>query len=238
MQLWVGTSGYSYKEWKGSFYPEKLPAAKMLQHYAEQLPSVEINNTFYRLPRVSVLEAWVEQVPDDFRFVIKASRRITHLKRLKDAGDETEYLFTALESLESRLGAVLFQLPPNLKMDLERLDAFLDLLPRGRRIAFEFRHETWFDDAVLGRLRDHECALVTADTDDEGPVAEAARRLEPTASWGYVRLRRGTYTDDEVAAWADRIRDTGWEGAFVFFKHEGEGSAPALAATMRTCFDG
>ena len=153
MQLHVGTSGFSYKEWKGPFYPGDLPAKAMLGFYAERLGSVEINNTFYRLPKASVLEAWCEQVPEAFRFVIKASRRITHFKRLKDAGDETAYLLRTVAALGERLGCLLFQLPPNLKLDLPRLDAFLRELPAGVPAAFEFRHPSWACAEVLDRLR-------------------------------------------------------------------------------------
>ena len=227
MELLVGTSGYSYKEWKGSFYPEDLGASGMLGHYAAKLPTVEINNTFYRLPNEGVLESWAGQVPEGFRFAIKASRRITHNKRLKDAGDETEYLFRVLAALGAKLGCVLFQLPPNLKCDLERFDAFLELLPRGARCAFEFRHESWLDDGVHERLRAGNHALVTADT-DEAPADE----IVATADWGYVRLRQEDYDGEALRAWAKRIGGQGWGSAFVFFKHESEGSAPALAARL------
>ena len=148
MNVYTGTSGYSYKEWQGVFYPEKIPANKMLAFYAGELPAVEINNTFYRLPKASVLEQWRSQVPDGFRFIIKASRRITHIKRLKDAEDETTYLFETLQSLKNTLGVVLFQLPPFLRKDLERLAEFIAILPAQSRASFEFRHPTWYDDEV------------------------------------------------------------------------------------------
>ena len=158
MDLRIGTSGYSYKEWQGDFYPEKIASGDMLAFYGERLSSVEINNTFYRLPRASVLETWAEAVPDDFRFVIKSSRRITHMKRLKDAGDETGYLMETLGALGPKLGAVLFQLPPNMKKDVDRLATFLDLIP-GVPAAFEFRHETWIDDEVHTLLGERGCTL-------------------------------------------------------------------------------
>lgn len=227
MELLVGTSGFSYKEWKGSFYPDDLPDAQMLAHYASKLPTVEINNTFYRLPKESVLEAWAAQVPDAFRFAIKASRRITHNKRLKDAADETEYLFRVLAALEAKLGCVLFQLPPNMKKDAERLHAFLALLPPGARCAFEFRHPSWMDEEVFALLRARNCALVAADTDDN-----PADEIVPTADWGYLRLRKEDYDKKAVTAWAKRIGAQQWGEAFVFFKHEGEGSAPALALAL------
>jgi uncharacterized protein YecE (DUF72 family) len=226
MQLYVGTSGYSYAEWKGSFYPEDLPAKKMLAYYAERLSSVEINNTFYRLPTGSVLEGWTEQVPESFRFSIKASRRITHFARLKpDAFEPTEYMMSAVNSLGSRLGVVLFQLPPNMKRDLERLLAFLEVLPAGTRAAFEFRHESWRDDRVHDALRAHGMALVCADTEESAEDEP----IVPTAPWGYLRLRRPDYADADVQRWVKRVADTGWERAFVFFKHEDEGAGPRLA---------
>jgi uncharacterized protein YecE (DUF72 family) len=231
MHVWAGTSGYSYKEWKGSFYPEKLAAADMLAHYARRLSAVEINNTFYRLPKTSVLDAWAAQVPEGFRFVIKASRRITHLKRLKDVDEETGYLLETVTTLGPRLGALLFQLPPNLKRDLDRLDAFLALLPRGPRAAFEFRHESWLDDEVFARLRARDCALCVADTED-GLDAPAIS----TASWGYLRLRRPEYSDAELDEWAARVRGQTWSDAFIFFKHEDEASGPLLAEAFRRRF--
>ena len=185
MRFSVGTSGYSYKEWKGHFYPEDLAADQMLRFYATKLPAVEINNTFYRLPKASVLENWAEQVPGDFRFALKASRRITHLKRLKEADEETDYLLRTVQTLGDRLGVILFQLPPYLKKDLPRLQQFLELLDDTTRAAFEFRDESWFDDEVFDALRQHGCALCLSDVDDE-PAPE----LVSTAGWGYFRLRR------------------------------------------------
>ena len=231
MELWTGTSGYSYKEWKGSFYPEKLAAKDMLAHYAERLPSVEINSTFYRLPKVSVLESWAEQVPDRFRFVIKASRRITHLKRLNDVQDETEYLLSAVRALGDRLGAVLYQLPPNLRKDLPRLEAFLALLTDDTPAAFEFRHPSWYDDEILDCLREHDCALCLADTGDEDDAP-----FTSTASWGYLRLRRPDYSEAELEEWAQRINAQGWERAYVFFKHEDEGAGPRMATDFLARF--
>lgn len=227
MDLWVGTSGYSYKEWKGSFYPEKLPDGEMLRHYAERLPAVEINNTFYRLPKASVLESWAAQVPDGFRFVLKASRRITHIKRLRDAGDETTYLYQTALSLGSHMGVVLFQLPPNFRKDLERLEGFLDALPSGRGAAVEFRHETWFDPEVYAALGRHGCALCQSDTDDE-PVKDLVR----TTDWGYLRLRKEKYTRKAIEKIVDQVRTQGWGSAYVFFKDEGEGRGPKYAQQL------
>ena len=167
MQLRVGTSGYSYKEWKGSFYPEKLKPAEMLGYYAERLPAVEINNTFYRMPKRTVLETWAQQVPESFRFAVKASRRITHFKRLKEVEEETSFLLGNLAVLGERLGVVLFQLPPTLKADLPRLERFLDLLDGGPRAVLEFRHASWLEDDVIDCLRARGVALCLADTDDQ-----------------------------------------------------------------------
>ena len=225
MNLHVGTSGYSYKEWKGSFYPEDLKADEMLRYYGTQLPAVEINNTFYRLPRASVLESWAAQVPEAFRFAIKASRRITHLKRLKGAEDETGYLLETVKTLGDRLGVILFQLPPFLKKDLPRLEQFMELLDDGTRAVFEFRHASWLDDGVLECLEARGCALCISETDDE-PRPE----LVPTAGYGYLRLRRTGYAPADLTRWADKIGAQPWEDVYVFFKHEDEGAGPALAA--------
>ena len=233
MELHVGTSGYSYKEWKGSFYPDDLSPKAMLAYYAERLGAVEINNTFYRLPKVSVLESWAEQVPERFRFSIKASRRITHFARMKpEARDPTEYLLSTVATLGERLGAVLFQLPPNLKKDAERLSGFLDMLPSGTPGAFEFRHPSWHDDEVADLLRSRGMALVCADTDDDADDEPIVR----TSEWGYLRLRRPDYADTDLARWAERIHETAWERVMVFFKHEDEGAGPRLAARFEERF--
>jgi len=223
--LYVGTSGYSYKEWKGSFYPEKIPAKDMLSFYASRLQAVELNNTFYRLPQRSMVESWKSQVPENFRFSVKASQRITHFKRLKDAADETRYMLETVSALEDRLGVVLFQLPPNMKKDLERLETFLKGLPADTPAAFEFRHPTWFDDDVLELLRSQNRALCVSDT-DELPV----NHIDKTADWGYMRLRRVKYSEAELKEWIQRMRAQDWKRTFVFFKHEDEGTGPKLAA--------
>ena len=224
MKRYVGTSGFSYKEWRGTFYPEKFPEKQMLGYYAERLTAVEINNTFYRMPRASVLENWSSQVPDGFRFIIKASRKITHFGRLNNVGDETEYLVNTTQTLGPKLGAILFQLPGNFKKDLERLEAFLNLLPAGTRAAFEFRHESWFDDTVYELLGRHQVALCLSDSEDE-PLAE----LTGTTSWGYLRLRRERYNNADLKAWLERAEAQGWDEVFVFFKHEEAGAGPELA---------
>jgi uncharacterized protein YecE (DUF72 family) len=228
MELYAGTSGFSYPAWKGVFYPAELPADRWLAHYATQLGGVEINNTFYRMPKRSVLEGWAAQTPEGFRFAVKASQRITHQKRLKEAGDETRYLLGVVGALGAKLGALLFQLPPNLKCDLERFDAFAELLPEGTPAAFEFRHPSWRDEAVLARLRARGFAWVVSDTDEE-PQAE----LRTTAPFAYLRLRRERYEPADLAAWAARIAAAPVERALAFFKHEDAGVGPRLAAELR-----
>jgi uncharacterized protein YecE (DUF72 family) len=230
-RLFVGTSGYSYKEWKGSFYPEKLAAKDMLPYYAERLKAVELNNTFYRLPQRSMVESWKAQVPADFRFSVKASQRITHFKRLKEVGDETKYMLDTVSALEDRLGVVLFQLPPKMKKDLERFEDFLKILPTNIKATFEFRHPTWFEDDVLELLRQQKRALCISDT-DELP----ASHIDRTADWGYLRLRRVAYSKEDLDAWIQRIKDQEWETVFVFFKHEDEGTGPKLAAQFISQF--
>ena len=225
MDLRVGTSGYSFKEWRGTFYPENIAADEMLQFYAGKLPAVEINNTFYRLPRKNVLENWAGQVPNSFRFALKASRRITHLKRLKNAQDETKYLLETTAILGPRLGVLLFQLPPNLQKDTGRLETFLDTLSPGTKAAFEFRHASWLDEEVFDTLRARGCALVLADDDARDEPA-----LTRTAEWGYLRLRRSDYSEDDLSSWVARIHSQGWTEAFVFFKHEEGGNSPSVAA--------
>jgi uncharacterized protein YecE (DUF72 family) len=223
MQLHAGTSGFSYKEWKGSFYPEKMKEADMLPYYAERFDTVELNNTFYRLPNESTLQQWAAKVPERFRFSLKASRIITHIRRLKEVADPTAYLYRVTESLGAARGPVLFGLPPNMKQDLDRLRAFLDLVPPGVPTAIEFRHESWHDDAVFGALRERGVALCIAQTaDDETP-------LVATAAWGYLRLRREAYSVAELKEWRERIAAQDWGEAFVYFKHEDAGVGPRLA---------
>ena len=228
MRLRAGTSGFSYKEWKGPFYPETLADKDMLRFYAERLSTVEINSTFYRMPKASVLEGWKEKVPEDFIFVLKASRRITHHARLKEeAFDSAAYLWNVARTLEARLGPILFQLPPNMKKDVERLVRFVEALPENLRGAFEFRNDSWFDDDVYDALRSGGHAICLAETDDGG-----APELVSTADWGYLRLRREDYTDEALRAWRAAIEAQPWREAFVFFKHEDEGAAPRLAKRL------
>ena len=222
MILRVGTSGYSYKEWVGNFYPPKTPANQMLRHYAARLGTVEINNTFYRMPTAAMLQKWAEEVPEHFRFVLKAPRRITHERKLQQADDAARALIEASAVLGERLGPFLFQLPPFFRKNADVLRDFLGRLGPARA-AFEFRHETWFDDEVYGLLRAHGAALCLADTEDGEPPRVA------TAEWGYLRLRRPDYDDAALAAWAERVRALPWQEAYVFFKHEDKGKGPELA---------
>jgi uncharacterized protein YecE (DUF72 family) len=226
-RLLAGASGYSFKEWKGVFYPEKIEADAMLPFYAARLPSVEINNTFYRMPRTSMLEHWVEITPPEFRFAIKASRRITHIGRLKteSVADSVGYLYTTLAALGDKRGPVLFQLPPNLKKDVPRLAAFLALLPADHRAAFEFRNDTWFDDEVYEALKGAEASLCFSEREDDTPPP-----LVETAPWGYVRLRLEHYAEDDLSQWAQRLRGTGWQDIYAYFMHEP--TAPAYATAL------
>ena len=234
MKALVGTSGYSYKEWKGKFYPEDLPADQMLQFYAQRFGTVEINNTFYRMPSSKLIAQWGEKVPDSFAFVIKASRRITHLGRLKDVGEPVAYLFDTIKELGDKLGAVLFQLPPYMKLDLERLETFLAMLPEATRVAMEFRHISWFDDAVYEALRSRNVAVCIAD----GELKKGEVPFVSTADWGYLRLRRVNYDEGKLDEWVRKIREQAWEDVFVFFKHEDDAAGPSLAESFIARFDG
>jgi uncharacterized protein YecE (DUF72 family) len=227
MKFYVGTSGYSYPKWKGRFYPAKMSAREMLGFYASRFHTVEINSTFRRAPVVSDLEAWAGQVPDEFRFVLKAPQKITHIRRLNGVDDQVSSLFDAAGTLKERLGPLLFQLPPNFKKDVPRLRAFLALLPSGCRAAMEFRHPSWFDDEVFGLLRDHQAALCVADAEDDLEVPFTA-----TADWGYLRLRRPDYDDAALKTWAARMKAQTWRDCFVFFKHEDEGKGPQMASRL------
>lgn len=224
MNLYVGTSGYSYPKWKGKFYPKDLPAKGMLHYYGENFRSVESNSTFRGMPKPDVLEKWAADVPENFKFAIKAPQQITHIKRLKESKDLLSHLFEVAAVLEKRLGPVLFQLPPNFKKDAERLATFLDLLPKRSRAAFEFRHESWFDQETFRLLKSHKVALCIAEADNELKAPFVA-----TADWGYLRLRREDYSDAELTAWAKQVREQDWSDAFVYFRHEDEAKGPKFA---------
>jgi len=226
----VGTSGFSYPPWRGSFYPADLPTRAMLGYYASQLATVEINNTFYRQPTESLLAGWAAQVPETFRFALKAPQRITHQLRLREAAEPTTRFCAVARTLGPRLGPLLFQLPPWDRFDDARLGAFLDSLPPGVEAAFEFRHESWFTDATYAVLRAHGAALCIAEADD------FATPLVATAGFGYLRLRREDYAEADLAAWARRIRETReWERVHVYLKHEESGRGPALARALLAC---
>ena len=222
MKLHAGTSGFAFKEWKGSFYPSELKDDAMLGFYASRFPTVEINNTFYRLPKEGVLQSWAGQVPEPFTFAIKASQRITHFARLKpECASAVEFLLKNTSTLGDRLGPILFQLPPNLKKDVDRLRAFLDTLPRDRRFTIEFREPSWFDDDVYELLRQRDVAMCIIDQ------PEFSSPFVATSTWGYVRLHRFDYDASALTEWASRIQGQGWEEAYVYFKHdEGIGSGP------------
>ena len=224
MSVLVGTSGFAFKEWKGLFYPEDLKDDAMLGFYSGRYPTVEINNTFYRLPKEHVLQDWASQVPDGFTFAIKASQRITHYARLKpDAASALEFLLRNTSTLGGKLGPILFQLPPNLQKNIERLRGFLALLPRDRRFTIEFRHESWFDDETFDALRAHDVALCVAESEEFTGVKI------PTASWGYLRLHRQDYDDTMLAEWQRYVARQAWTDTFVFFKHDYIDGAGPLA---------
>lgn len=224
MNLFVGTSGYAYKEWKGPFYPDDLPEKRMLQYYGAQFRTVEINNTFHQMPKASILEAWAAQVPEQFRFVLKAPQRITHFQRLRDVEDAVSYLYDVTSVLKQRLGALLFQLPPGMKRDLPLLRDFLALLPPKRRISLQFHHESWLDDEVYALLKNCNVAMCLVDAEDYLEIPPVA-----TADWGYLRLRRPDYGVRELAKWLKLVREQPWRDVFLFFKHEEKAKGPLLA---------
>jgi uncharacterized protein YecE (DUF72 family) len=226
MQLLSGTSGFSYKEWVGPFYPEKLAAKAMLAHYATRLPIVEINNTFYRMPSAEAIAAWRAEVPDSFRFAIKVPRRISHLKRLRGCGEDMAVLLEALAGLAPCLGSMLVQLPPHAKCDEAALADFLRAVPTSARLAFEFRNPSWHVSAVFRQLEARNAALVQSESDE-------TFELSPwTADWAYLRLRRVDYSTEDLSRWLARIQASGVREAQVFFKHEDGATGPKLAAQL------
>jgi uncharacterized protein YecE (DUF72 family) len=226
----IGTSGYNYPEWKGSFYPADLPAAKMLPYYAGRFSTVEINYTFYRMPTPKLVAGWCAQVPENFRFTLKAPRRITHDKRLRpaDVADSLRAFVTAAAELGPRMGALLFQLPPNFKKDLGVLTEFLALLPPKANAAFEFRNDSWLSEDVYECLRGRQVALCIADSDKrETPVIT-------TADFAYLRLRDEGYGPADIERWTDTARELSSRctDVFVYFKHEDEGKGAAFGQMM------
>ncbi len=232
MRLFVGTSGYNFPEWKGSFYPPKLPTAKWLEYYASKLGTVEINYTFYRMPPPKIVAGWDAVTPAGFSFVLKAPQRITHIARLKNVDENLRFFLETARTLGPKLGPILFQLPPNFKKDLDRLGDVLTQFPPDLKCAWEFRHASWFDAETYDVLRTGNAALCIADTE------EGTTPLEATADFGYVRLRDKGYSKKSMEEWVGKVREmgTGWTDAYVFFKHEGKGEGPKLAAKFRTLF--
>ena len=226
MNFWIGTSGFQYPEWKGTFYPEKFPVSKMLPYYAERFSSTEVNYTFRRIPSAKTIDGWADATPKGFKFSLKAPQKVTHFARLRDCADTLRYFQHVVSALEARLGAVLFQLPPGFKKDVPVLAAFLEELPTGMRGAFEFRHESWFDDEVFAALKNRNVALCIADSQ------KLSTPVVVTADYGYLRLRREDYTSEDIARWAAAVRtnEAQWSDAFVYFKHEESGIGPKFAA--------
>jgi uncharacterized protein YecE (DUF72 family) len=226
--IWIGTSGYNYPEWKGSFYPAKLKAAEMLPYYAARFPTVEINYTFYRMPNESTVAKWAAETPSPYKLTLKAPRRITHDSRLKNCGDLVASFCRVAGTIGDKLGALLFQLPPNLKKDLALFDAFLDILPPKVCAAFEFRHPSWFDDDVVERLKIRNLALCIADSE------KLSTPVHITADYAYFRLRDEGYTPDDIKRWADAVtcETSACRDVFVYFKHEEEGKGPEFARLL------
>jgi uncharacterized protein YecE (DUF72 family) len=229
MNLYIGTSGFGYKEWKGKFFPPDIKPAEMLRFYAERFNAVEINNTFYRMPKKELLESWLKEVPATFIFGLKAPQKITHIRRLKDAQQELAYFLEVAGVLKNQLGPLLFQLPGNFKKDAARLRDFLKLLPSDVRAAFEFRHESWFDDEIFAALKERNAALCIAQSEETSEVP-----FQPTADWGYFRLRRLDYSDADLKSWFAKIKNQkDWSDTYVFFKHEEQAFGPKFAQTFQ-----
>jgi uncharacterized protein YecE (DUF72 family) len=228
MKFWIGTSGFQYSEWKGNFYPEDLPSAKMLPYYAERLSTTEINYTFHRIPAPKTIDNWRALTPVNFRFALKAPQKITHWSKLRDCADTLRYFLDVTSALDAKQGPVLFQLPPNFKKDTVVLADFLNGLPAQIRAAFEFRHESWFDEEVFETLRARRAALCIADTE------KLVTPTIPTANWGYLRLRREDYARSDVERWTHFVQEQSddWTDAFIYFKHEEAGIGPKLAKQM------
>ena len=226
--FWVGTSGYNYAEWKGSFYPERFSSKKMLPYYAGRLPTVEINYTFYRMPTERLLAGWAEVTPEEFRFTLKAPRRITHDARLQHCEELTRTFCDAAGTLGSKLAMLLFQLPPSFKKDMSVLGHFLGSLPPGAHAAFEFRHASWHDPEVFECLRQRGQSLCVADSE------RLTTPVEITAPWGYFRLRDEGYGPEDIETWAKTIRTSTREcrEVFIYFKHEEQGKGPELARAL------
>ena len=232
VKIYVGTSGYAHKEWKGKFYPEKISSKEMLRFYAERFNTVEVNNTFYHMPKESVLTSWAEQVPSEFVFALKAPQVITHIRQLRNVFEQTEYLFRSLSVLDRKLGPVLFQFPKSFHANAPALEDFLALIPSAAACAFEFRSPSWLDAGMPDLLRQKGCSLCIADT-DENPAQEIIN----TTPWGYLRLRRSDYTDADLSQWVEKILSQKWEKAYVYFKHEDEAKGAEMAIRFQELID-
>jgi uncharacterized protein YecE (DUF72 family) len=228
MISWIGTSGFQYPEWRGTFYPEKFPTAKMLPYYAERLSTTEINYTFYRIPNTKTIEGWDSSTPENFRFGLKAPQKVTHIAKLRDCQELMDVFQRVVSRLGSKLGPVLFQLPGSFKKDHVVLSEFLERLPPGIRAAFEFRHASWFADEIFSSLQERNAALC---------IAESSDLLTPsvaTADFGYLRLRREDYEKRDIVRWAEYVQSLKqrWSHSFIYFKHEESGKGPQLAGLM------
>jgi len=232
MKIFVGTSGYGYKEWRGKFYPGEISPHAMLNFYAQRFGTVEINNTFYHMPTANIMISWTQQVPVDFVFTFKAPQVITHRKRLRNVGAEIQYLIRTLSVLQGKLGPVLFQFPESFQADPQVFENFLTLIPDQISCAFEFRNSSWFGNNILGMLQEKRCALCITDTDDN-----PAHDVISTAAWGYLRLRRSDYKDADLSHWLKKIRLQQWKKVFVFFKHEDMAKGPELAMNFKKLQD-
>lgn len=228
MNYWIGTSGFQYTEWKGTFYPEDMPTAKMLPYFAERLPTTEINYTFHRIPSAKTIEGWYKATPGEFRFSLKAPQKVTHWQKLRNCGDTLRYFHQVITDLERKLGCVLFQLPPTLKKDAALLKDFLVDIPDGMRAAFEFREPGWFSDDIYELLKSKNLALCIAESEN------LSTPQVTTADYGYLRLRREDYQSADVTRWAEfvKTKEGAWSDAYVYFKHEESGIGPKLAQEM------
>ncbi|MEP6937065.1 MAG: DUF72 domain-containing protein [Chthoniobacterales bacterium] len=233
MNIWIGTSGFQYPEWKGTFYPDDMPAAKMLPFYAEHFSTTEINYSFRRIPSAKTISSWSTITPQNFKFSLKAPQKITHFAKLRNTGDTLAYFHKVVSALEAKLGPILFQLPPSLQKDVPLLSTFLETIPLGMRAAFEFRHPSWFSDEVFSELQSHNVALC---------IAESANLSTPsvaTADFGYLRLRREDYVDADIHKWAAyvRLQPARWQDVFIYYKHEESGVGPKFAAQMKSLLE-
>lgn len=227
-RLYLGTSGWSYSEWKGKFYPAKIKPDEMLPFYAQHFDAVELNNSFYRMPKAEAMVKWRDTVPESFRFSVKAPQVITHIRRLGDIAEPVQRFLEVTTAMGDRLGPILFQLPPNMKADVDRLANLFRLLPAGQQVTFEFRHDSWLSEPVFDLLREHDAALCLAETD------EAVAPLLPASGFVYLRLRKSDYTTEELVAWHQKLTALVAEGrdVYCFFKHESSAKGPQYVLSV------